>query len=167
MLGLKAVLYVGVVRERELRRRLKGAEAIIGLVKGEEEDRWRKAEGPATTATKEVNLNQTVLSPRTNEESTPKLKIGVVPEPEERVAAEAEMGMGIEMEPEVGEEVVEEAGTVVERQRRMQNQPQRMVSIVPSPYNMNPDWALICSSSKQSHCRDHSLSTLQSCLSMS
>ena len=69
VLGLKVVLYVGVVRERELRRKLKEVEVIAEVVRREEEGRQRTAEEPAMTATREGGSIQTTLSLGSDEET--------------------------------------------------------------------------------------------------
>ena len=79
VLGLKAVLYVGMVRERELRRRLKEANVTVEVVKGEGEDRGGEAEGPTTTAAPEGGLTQTMLPPALLEEAEPVPEAALVP----------------------------------------------------------------------------------------
>ena len=76
VLGLKAVLHVGIVRERELRRRLKEAEAKTEKVAGKESGRQGVAEEPAKVTTCEGSLARTASVPGLNEKSKP------APEPE-------------------------------------------------------------------------------------
>ncbi|KAF8593196.1 hypothetical protein BDV93DRAFT_588022 [Ceratobasidium sp. AG-I] len=109
VLGLEAVLYVGVVRERELRRRLKDAEVIIEVGKG----KGRAADEPATTATGEGELTQTAPSPGPDEKPAPEL------EPILASVTEVEVEAAVEVEVEAEAEITSEVGPVVEAQANL------------------------------------------------
>lgn len=79
VLGLEAVLNVGIVRERELRRRWREAEAVNEAIKGEEVGRLGAVEESATTL--ERGSTQTGLPIGSNGETASSPEPAPAPDP--------------------------------------------------------------------------------------
>ncbi|KAF8596255.1 hypothetical protein BDV93DRAFT_611007 [Ceratobasidium sp. AG-I] len=73
VLGLKAVLYVGIIREKEERKKREEAEARHGAAQDEEASLLEAVEGHVTTPTLEGSSTQVASVPGLNENSQPAL----------------------------------------------------------------------------------------------